>query len=161
MGIPIDPVPLQEANDLSSEFDALVTELAESHEYRCGELPAPPQAPGVYLLAEGEDVLHVGRTRNLQARRRNHTMPGGGRNTATFAFLLARLAAQAHPDPLPRGREALEADPDFTNYFKQAKQRVRAMAFQCVVVGEPARQASFEIYASVALRSPHNDWQTH
>lgn len=161
MGIKINPARLQEANDLSREFEALVTELANGHEYRCGESPAPPQAPGVYLLAEGEDVLHVGRTRNLQTRRRNHTMPGGGRNTATFAFLLARRDAQVHPNSLPQGREALEAHPDFADYFKQAKERVRAMTFACVVVEEPGRQALFEIYASVALGSPHNDWQTH
>jgi hypothetical protein len=35
------------------------------------------------------------------------------------------------------------------------------MDFRCVMIEEHARQAVFEVFASVALRSPYNFWETH
>lgn len=159
--IPIRPALLAQANGLTDGFDGTLRSSCEGHIYRCGERPAPPQEPGVYLFAEGPEVLHVGRTRNLQARRRNHTGPGNGRNTASFAFRLAIHDAQSDSVPLVGSRAEVEADPTFAEYFKAAKDRVRGMDFRCVVVAEAARQAMFEVFASVALGSPHNDWETH
>ncbi|MGA2163178.1 MAG: hypothetical protein ABSH36_01770 [Solirubrobacteraceae bacterium] len=143
------------------DFDELLDELARGHVYRCGVLPAPPQRPGVYLFADGPNVMHVGRTKNLQERRRSQTGPSGDRFTATFPFLLARLrAAEAHDD-LPNARDELGADHRFVPFFVQAKAEVRAMDFRCVVIENHARQAIFEIFASVALHSPYNFWETH
>jgi hypothetical protein len=35
------------------------------------------------------------------------------------------------------------------------------MDFRCVVIEDHPTQALFEIFASVALGSPYNSWETH
>lgn len=160
--IPIDPALRSEAMALTEDFGPLLNELVSGHAYRCGEQPAPPVAPGVYLLAEGNDVLHVGRTRNLQVRRRNQTGLRNDRFTATHAFrrAIADVTAAGHLS-LPGKRAELETHPTFKPYFQAAKQRVRACDFRCVEIADPPQQAAFEIFASIALGLPRELWRTH
>lgn len=80
---------------------------------------------------------------------------------ATFAFLMARHAAAEAHDDLPTGRAQLAADGRFAPFFAEAKRRVQAMDFRCVVIEEDAQQAMFEVFASVALDAPYNFWATH
>lgn len=149
------------ADALTGSFALWLNALVDGPVYRPRVLPAPPIAPGVYLFAEGSRVMHVGRTKNLQARRRSQTSPTGDRFEATFAFLMARhRAAEAHDD-LPNPRDQLATDGRFVPFFIQAKADVRAMDFRCVVIEDHAKQAVFEIFASVALNSPYNFWETH
>jgi hypothetical protein len=146
---------------LTGDFDRWLDALVSGWAYRYRTRPAPPAEPGVYLFADGPRVMHVGRTRNLQARRRDQTSPGGDRFVATFAFLMARhRAAEAHDD-LPTVRDLLAADERFIPLFVEAKVQVQAMDFRCVVIEEDAQQAMFEVFASVALGSPYNFWATH
>jgi hypothetical protein len=160
--IPIDPALRAEAVALTEDFGRLLDELVSGHVFRCGELPAPPVAPGVYLLAEGDNVLHVGRTRNLQERRRNQTGLNNDRYTATHAFRRAAAdAAAAGHLGLPSNRAELEVHPTFAPYFQVAKQRMRACDFRCVKIADPPQQATFEIFASIALGLPRELWQTH
>lgn len=160
--IPIDPGLRAEAMALTEDFGRLLGELASGHVYRCGEPPAPPRTPGVYLLAEGDDVLHVGRTRNLQARRRDQTGLNNDRYTATHAFRRAVAdATTAGHLGLPGKRAELEVDPTFAPYFQAAKQRLRACDFRCVKIADPPQQAMFEIFASIALGLPPELWRTH
>lgn len=160
--IPIDPALRAEAVTLAEDFGQLLDQLVSGHVYRCGELPAPPVAPGVYLLAEGNDVLHVGRTRNLQERRRNQTGLNNDRSTATHAFRRAVAdATTAGHLGLPGKRAELEVHPTFGPYFQAAKQRMRACDFRCVEIADPPKQAMFEIFASIALGLPHELWRTH
>jgi hypothetical protein len=160
--IPIDPALRAEAVALTEDFGRLLDELVSGHVFRCGELPAPPVAPGVYLLAEGYDVLHVGRTRNLQARRREQTGLKNDRDTASHAFRRAVAdATGAGHVGLPSKRADLEAHPTFAPYFQAAKQRMRACDFRCVGIADPPQQATFEIFASIALGLPHELWRTH
>ena len=107
--IPVAPDLRNLALALTDGFSELLDDLLGGHIYRCGERPAPPTAPGVYLLAEHDRVLHVGRTRNLQARRRDQTGLGNDRFTATFAFRLAVDNASAECEDLPTKREELRA----------------------------------------------------
>lgn len=159
--IPVDGAARAAAHALDDNFDALLDALVGGQVYRCRVLPTPPRQPGVYLFAAGPNVMHVGRTRNLQARRRDQTSPSGDRFVATFPFLLARHRAAEVHDDLPTARDALAADARFVPFFIDAKADVRGMDFRCVVIEDAATQALFEIFASVALRSPYNFWETH
>jgi hypothetical protein len=69
-------------------------------------------------------------------------------------------AAEAHSD-LPNGRGQLAIDDRFIPFFIQAKTEVRAMDFRCVVIADHVQQAVFEVFASIALNSPYNFWETH
>lgn len=143
-------------------FDELLDQLVRAYPFRVGERPAPPRRPGVYLLASGDEVMHVGRTRNLQVRRRNQTSESGNRNVATFAFQLARhRARERHGAELPEKRGELEEDPRFVPLFRVARLEVRAMDFRCIEVDDHDAQAHFEIFAGVALNAPHASSRTH
>lgn len=159
--IPIDETYRAQAHALTGDFDRLLDALASGPSYRPRVAPAPPPEPGVYLFAEGPQVMHVGRTKNLQDRRRAQTSPSGDRFVATFAFLMARHRAAEAYDDLPEFRDQLAADARFAPLFVQAKAAVRAMEFRCVIIEHHARQAVFEIFASVAFASPYNFWETH
>jgi hypothetical protein len=159
--IPVDGARRAQAHALTGDFDRWLDALVSGPAYRYRTAPAPPALPGVYLFAEGPRVMHVGRTRNLQARRRDQTSPSGNRFVATFAFRLARHgAAEAHDD-LPVARAQLAADERFARCFAEAKARVQAMDFRCVVIEQDAPQAMFEVFASIALGAPYNLWTTH
>jgi hypothetical protein len=83
------------------------------------------------------------------------------RDTASFAFRLAIHDAESDGVDLPGTRAEMEAQADFAPYFQDAKARVRSMDFRCVVIEQAARQTVFEVFASVALGSLHNAWETH
>jgi hypothetical protein len=159
--IPVDEVNRAEAHALTGDFDRLLDALVSGPVYRPRVAPAPPPEPGVYLFADGLRTMHVGRTKNLQERRRTQTSPSGDRFVTTFAFLMARHRAAEVHDDLPKGRAQLAVDDRFAPLFVQAKAAVRAMDFRCVVIENRARQAVFEVFASVALESPYNFWETH
>lgn len=146
---------------LTENFDALLRDLIGSPVYRPNVAPAPPVAPGVYLFAEADVVLHVGRTRNLQQRRREQTSLRGGGNAATFAFRMARAEAMREHADLPTARAALAVHAAFAEYLERARERTRRMDFRCVRIEDDAQQAMFEIFASVTLGALHNEWRTH
>lgn len=126
----------------------------------------PPGAPRqcIYLFSEPGKYLYVGRTRHLRQRMRQHSIPSSRHNQAVFAFRLARevtgrdVAAYSGD-----GRRAVlaSADPAFVAAFTAAKARVRAMQLRYVEETDPLRQALLEIYASIVLATPYNDFNTH
>lgn len=59
------------------------------------------------------------------------------------------------------GRVALSKDPAFAQAFTAAKARIRQMELRFVEENDPRRQALLEIYAAIALNTPHNDFETH
>jgi hypothetical protein len=162
----VAPIPVQRAFRatalaLAGDFSDLLDQLVAGYAYRCGERPAPPAAPGVYVFADGPLVIHVGRTRNLQARRRDQTGPSNDRHTATLAFRLAVAKATAAHADLPMTRALLERESRFRKYFIDAKSHVRDLDFRCIELADSPRQAMFEIFASVALGLPPELWRTH
>ena len=52
-------------------------------------------------------------------------------------------------------------DPAFADAFTAAKARVRAMQVRYVEETDPHRQALLEMYASIVLATPYNDFNTH
>lgn len=144
------------------DFDAMLDELVQAPVYRCGELPAPPKTAGVYVFAQDGVVFHVGRTGNLQERRRNQTGLTNDRHTATFAFRKAVEDARRqfpHLSSLTRGD--LEAHPDFKPLFQTWKENVRGMDMRFIEIASASKRHLFEMMASMALGLPEELWDEH
>ncbi|WP_405240414.1 GIY-YIG nuclease family protein [Lentisalinibacter orientalis] len=126
-------------------------------------LPRTAPTSGIYLFSEGDNHLYIGRTRMLRQRMGQHSRPGSRHNQAVFAFRLAREATgRLAADYAGDGRrEALVEDKDFSRAFTEAKARVRNMDLRYVEEADPIRQSLLEIYASVVLETPYNDFDTH
>jgi hypothetical protein len=126
-------------------------------------MPKDAPSKAIYLFTENDLHLYVGRTNHLRNRMRQHSIPAAQHNQAVFAFRLAReetgrtVAAYSAEG----GRVSLSKDPDFAQAFTAAKARIREMDLRFVEETDPLRQALLEIYVSVALNTPHNDFETH
>jgi hypothetical protein len=82
---------------------------------------------------------------------------------AAFAFSLAREATGFLKATYKKegSRKSLVENPDFSNAFSSAKERIRMMDLRFIEVDDPTQQAIFEIYVSTALQTPYNDFDTH
>ena len=59
-------------------------------------------------------------------------------------------------------RLEMEGDPLFQKLFLEAKERVSAMQVRVIGIDEPEKQAIFEIYAAMALRTQrYNSFDNH
>ena len=150
----------QYAESLHPSFERLIAMTPVT----IATLPRDAPASGIYLFSEGDRHLYTGRTRNLRQRMRQHSIPSSQHNQAVFAFRLARettgrLVASYTGD----GTRAMLASSDaaFGTAFTDAKARVRAMQLRYVEETDPLRQALLEIYASIVLATPYNDFNTH
>jgi hypothetical protein len=131
---------------------------------RNGKLPAEMPGGGVYLFSEGAEHLYVGRSNNLRGRYGRHCLPGATFRMAAFAFRLARIETGRTAPSYKAGaesREGLMDDPYFRSAFVDAKARIRQMDYRFVEETCQTRQALLEIYCSIALGTPHNDFNTH
>jgi predicted GIY-YIG superfamily endonuclease len=108
---------------------------------------------GVYLLSEGDSHLYVGRSNGIKKRIGRHCRPGATHRMAAFAFRLAREVAGS--------RAALMEDVKFLQAFNEAKARIRNMNVRFVEETDPIKQALLEIYVSVVLQTPYNDFDNH
>ena len=127
-------------------------------------LPRNAPSAAVYLFSENGRSLYVGRTRNLRQRMRQHSIPSSRHNQAVFAFRLAReTTGRLIASYSGEGRRASLANDDvtFSAAFTEAKARVRVMHVRYVEEPDPLRQALLEIYASIVLATPYNDFNTH
>lgn len=120
-----------------------------------------PKAAGVYLFSDRGPV-YVGQTRNLRARLRNHTGAKATENQASFAFLIGKSKAEAAGIDLNRTRKVLEADPDFSDHFRKARERVASMNVRWIELDDPIERTLFEMYAALALDTvAFNSFETH
>jgi len=126
-------------------------------------LPTDTPASGIYLFSEDAQHLYVGRTNTIRKRLQNHCCPSSGHNSATFAFRLARqISGQTTATYTEQGsRSKLENNPVFGPIFTAQKERVRNMGVRYVSEPDPMKQALLEMYASVSLQTPHNDFDNH
>jgi len=58
-------------------------------------------------------------------------------------------------------RPDLESDPEFQSAFTEAKDRIRRIDVRFVEESDPTRQALLEMYVSLSLDTPYNDFDTH
>jgi len=150
---------LRYAESLHPSFERLTTMVGVT----IPTLPKDAPSQAIYLFSESDRHLYVGRTKNLKQRLRQHSIPGSQQNQAVFAFRLAREATgrMIAAYTIQGSRTAMTADEEFATAFTEAKRRVRAMQVRYVEETDPLRQALLEIYASIVLQTPYNDFHTH
>ena len=160
----------ERAVTLHEAFKAYVESMHGSFERLTGMEPitiatVPKDAPSecIYLFSEGSRHLYVGRTRHLRQRLRQHSIPAAQHNQAVFAFRLAREKTGRITAAYSKegSRLALSSDIEFGPAFIDAKKRIREMQVRYVEERDPLRQALLEIYVSVVLKTPYNDFNTH
>lgn len=117
----------------------------------------------IYLLTEGDRHLYVGRSDNIRKRLRNHCSPGATHLQAAFAFRLAReVCGVLKATYRPQGSRAdLMTQEHFRSAFDAQKARLRSMDIRVVEEADPSRQALLEMYVSIALGTPYNDFGNH
>jgi predicted GIY-YIG superfamily endonuclease len=137
--------------------------LIQMKPVRIAAMPKDAPTKAVYLFSQNGHHLYVGRTSHLRNRMRQHSIPAAQHNQAVFAFRLARqeTGRTAAAYSSEGGRVALSKDPAFAQAFAAAKAQIRQMDLRFVEETDPLRQALLEIYAAVALKTPHNDFGTH
>ena len=133
---------------------------------RRGGFPTIPEK-GIYAFYEAGRPVYVGRSDRMRSRIQEHGRAGSQHNSATFAFLLATIAAQAKGiDCTTPTRNDLQKADDFKPLYDEAKERVRKMEFKVVEIVDPIEQAVFEVYAALHLKTTlehcgYNDFQNH
>ena len=144
-------------------LEPLFQRLIQMTPVTVANLPMDIPKAGIYLFSEDGKHLYVGRTNTIRKRLQNHCRPSSGHNSATFAFRLAReITGQTVATYTERGsRSELENDPVFGPVFIEQKERVRNMDVRFVSEPHPMRQALLEMYASVSLQTPYNDFDNH
>lgn len=116
---------------------------------------------GIYVFFEHGNPIYVGRSNRVKERIQQHGRPSSGHNSAPFAFNLAKDAAKRKGIDVNKNRNELEEDPAFRDLFEKAKERVSLMSVQVIEINDPILQTLFEVYASIALKTPYNDFETH
>ncbi|MBY2984864.1 hypothetical protein [Rhizobium leguminosarum] len=125
--------------------------------------PLTTPASGVYLFSEEDKHLYVGRSNRIRKRYFLHCRAGSQQNQASFAFKLARESTGMHRASYRKegGRKEMIADEAFRVAFEDAKSRIRRMSYRYVEETSQTRQALLELYVSIALGTPYNDFNTH
>lgn len=118
---------------------------------------------GIYLLTEGDRHLYVGRSDSIRQRLRGHCAVSATHHKAAFAFRLAREACGVPKASYrPEGSRAhLMTQEHFQAAFEAQKARLREMDIRVVEEVDPNRQALLEMYVSIALGTPYNDFANH
>lgn len=149
----------QYVESLHGSFERLISMEPTSIETL--RLPIPSAC--IYLFSEDGTHLYAGRTRHLRNRLRQHSIPAAQHNQAVFAFRMAReITGNLVASYTPEGsRAALLVLPEFAAAFIAAKHRIRKMDLRYVEETDPLRQALLEIYVSIVLKTPYNDFNTH
>jgi len=156
---------------MDAVFVAHVDALRPKLEHLLAMAPVKPTAlprtmplAGVYLLSETGRHLYVGRSNGIRRRIGRHCRPGATHRMAAFAFRLAREATGNLVATYKKGvgsRAGLMENEVFISAFTAAKARIRSMDLRFVEESDPVRQALLEIYVSVVLATPYNDFDTH
>jgi predicted GIY-YIG superfamily endonuclease len=144
-------------------LDAAYQNLMIMEPFTVPTLPQVMPQLGIYLFSEGEKYLYVGRTNRLRQSLQEHCRASATHNSATFAFRLAREATgKVQAAYTGNGsRSVIEKEPEFKSAFTAAKLRVRNMQVRFVGESDPMRQALLELYVSVCLATPYNDFDNH
>jgi hypothetical protein len=111
--------------------------------------PPISRSPGVYLFTENGKPMYVGQSRNLRKRLGWHTRPKSRQNQATFAFALAKRAAEG-AGVLPEGtRDDVADHEEFRPFFTDAKAKVAQMDVRFIELPDPHYRTVFEVYTAL------------
>ena len=151
-------------DEIVASMAPLLEQLQSCEPYRAPNYKGIPQK-GIYAFYEQGVPVYIGRVggtskQNMRNRIRQHTIPSAGHNQAVFAFRLLQEklgVATGHGAELSRDELAKRNDTE----FKEMKERVRNMDVRAVEIRDSATQTVFEVYASLALDTPYNSFDTH
>jgi predicted GIY-YIG superfamily endonuclease len=119
-----------------------------------------PAVGACYALIEDSNCLYDGISKNLKQRMRNHTSGRG--EQSVFAFKLAReLANKRTRYIVAESRKALMKNEEFSAAMILATLRVKKMGAKFVQIEDPVLRYLFELYATLSLEAPYNDFRTH
>ena len=117
---------------------------------------------GIYVFFEDNKPIYVGRSNRLKKRLKEHSQRSSDHYSATLAF---RIAKQILYKPQKKGgkqtNEQLMENKDFVEGFEAAKDRIAKAKIRFIEIEDQIEQAMFEIYASLALNTELNDFDTH
>lgn len=148
-------------SDIIDSLPKLQEQLINSSQKHRGNLGDIPKS-GIYVFYENGIPMYVGRTNRMKKRIMEHGRPSANHNTAQFAFLIAKEAAKEKGiDVSNMTRGELKSDPNFNDLFSQSKNRVSKMSIRLVSVEDQIKQVIFQVYASMELETPFNDFNTH
>ena len=148
-------------NDIIYSLPELYERLVNYNQIYRNNLVRIPKS-GIYVFYENGIPMFVGRTNSMKDRIITQGRPGSNHNAAPLAFLMARKAAEENDiDVTGRTRGELEKDPIFNDLFIKSKIRVSKMSIRLVLIEDQITQAIFQIYASMELNTPYNDFKTH
>jgi len=129
----------EEFGKLVNRLPHLLEQLDSSPALDRSNLRSLPKR-GVYVFHEGETPVYVGRSNRMKDRILRHGRPSSGRETATFAFNLAKERAKQKGIDVSKPRAQLARDPCFGDLFSDAKQRVSGMSVRAVEIKDPIGQ---------------------
>lgn len=142
-----------------SKLPSLHRKLNDSSPMSISPAKQFPNSPGIYVLMENEQPIYVGRSKKIRQRIQNHI--GGRPEQSSFAFKLAREITGKKASYKPEGsRQDLMNDPDFKNAFQITVDRIRNLKVKFVIIEDDVLQHLFEVYASLELKTPHNQFGT-
>jgi hypothetical protein len=153
----------QTFQNLIESLEPSFQRLVNMKPVKVSSLPADTPLAGIYLFSENDKHLYVGRSNRIRQRLQEHCRPSANHNTAPFAFRLAREATgKTNASYVEKdSRVHLESQPEFKSAFTEAKHRVGCMQVRFVSEFDPLRQALLEMYVSICLETPHNDFDNH
>lgn len=115
---------------------------------------------GVYVFFENDKAIHVGRTRDLSRRLREHITKN--HNSASFAFKRTRreLGVIASYTKVGSRRELVK-DPVFAAAFHRHVNLLRDIRVKFVEVRDPLKQYLLELYAHLEYGLELDEFETH
>ena len=150
--------------DIIACMEPLFEQLQSSQPCRAPTYHGLPEK-GIYVFYDQGNPVYVGRVgstskQEMRSRIQQHTRPSSGHNTATFAFILLQ---EKLGKPTGHGaefsREGLAKE--YPLEFKEMKELVRNMEVRAVEIKDSETQTVFEVYASMALKTRYNKFDTH
>ncbi len=144
----------------TNKLPLLLTHLKRNKAITRKDLSSVPQK-GVYMFIERDKPIYIGRTNRMRARLSEHGSKSAGHNDASFAFRIAKELAEKDGINIKRKRNELVHDTEFYKIFKIAKDRVSKMNIKCIEIEDQVDQTLFEVYASIVLKTPYNDFKNH
>ena len=114
---------------------------------------------GIYIFKDGDKIVHVGRTRNLQGRMRSHRT--ANENSASLAFKLTRKQTGRYATYKPKGsRKDLLNDSDFYDKFMANIEAIKKMDVVFVEVESHEMQYLVELYACLKYQLSTDEFDT-
>jgi hypothetical protein len=131
----------------------------------CDLIPAAssreiPAVGGVYVIFENRKPMYTGRSRNIRRRISNHRYPRPG--VSAFSMKLAReLSRKKATYTKVDSFNSLKNDQKFLRAYDKCAARISRMSVKFVEIENEKAQYLFELYASMMLATPYNDFNTH